>query len=130
MKFSCHTVPVVTSLFLLYRDEKLSICLSVCLPSVLPSHQYLSHVCNNQNGICLKCKLSLLRPQSIYIYKSKNLHLQPIFSATFSKVSVARNVNIVPFDCLLGWHAQVYLQIFLSIALFLICSCAQHTIFI
>ena len=49
------------------------------------------------------------------IYKSET-HIGLIFSSAFLKVSAAWDAKIVPFDCLLGWHEQVYLQIFSNIA--------------
>ena len=47
-------------------------------------------------------------------------------SAVFSEISAARDAKTVPFHCLLGWHEQVYLQIFSIIALaFAIHQCAH-----
>ena len=48
----------------------------------------------------------------IYIYINAKKTSDLLSSATFSKVFVARDAKIVPFDCLLGWHEQVYRQIF------------------
>ena len=102
-------VPVVASL-LLYKAEKPSVCLSAICLAVTP----ISQSCRQQS----KQDLVEVRPQSIYTYKSEKSHPCSIFSSTvFSKVSVAEKANIVPFDCLLGWHEQVYLQIFSNTAL-------------
>ena len=51
---------------LLYKAEKLSVRLSVCL-SIWPSRRYLSSVSIDRNRTCSKWKLSLLGPQSIFL---------------------------------------------------------------
>ena len=62
-------VPAVASL-LLYKTEKLSVSLSLCLSAICLSVIPISQPCMQQS----KQDLLEVRPQSIYTYKSENLH--------------------------------------------------------